>query len=71
MKVKLFSFLSFIFLVSVLMFYSCRTGPHNPYIDSKEKPSGTILKGNQRVQQKAKKLNTRQLRKTKRRLYSY
>jgi hypothetical protein len=53
------------------MFYSCRTGPHNPYIDSKEKPSGTILKGNQRVQQKAKKLNKRQLRKTKRRLYSY
>lgn len=71
MKVKLLSSTPSVFLVSVLMFFSCRTGPHNPYIDSKEKPSGMILKGNQRVQQKAKKLNKRQLRKTKRRLYSY
>ncbi len=59
-------------LIGSSLLFSCKAiGPHNPYIDSKEKPSTTIKKSNEEGQKKAKRLSKRQLRKTKRMLYSY
>jgi membrane-bound lytic murein transglycosylase len=68
MKVKLQSQTFLILFASVFLLSSCKTGPSNPYIDSKEKPSTMIQKGNQRQQNKAKKLSKRQLKRTKRNL---
>jgi len=54
------------------MIVSCATtGPYNPYLDLKEKPSTTIQKGNQRNEKRAKRLGKRKARRSKKALYSY